>query len=679
MTRERLILCGSVADKELRSRDLQPLRLQLWGPDRNVRLKIADVRERLWRDLPERLLDLIDIATYVYTADQAIPRGGSGVEAFGEEWRRDLHFRIPVRCPEVWQSDPVHQALIETLSFLTEDRYAFTFERLHHTPQRQGYLDFGADAFGGQIEEVVLFSGGLDSLAGALQEAVLEHRQVLLVHHRSSPKLSRWHGRLLSKLQRKARRVTPMHVPVRINKKKALRGEYTQRSRSFLYMALGATLARMVGLQRLRFYENGVVSLNLPLLSEVVGARASRTTHPRVLQGYGRLLSLLTEQPFTVENRFLWQTKTEIVQLIAELGCGPLIRYTTSCAHTWEMTSRQRHCGTCSQCIDRRFAVLAAGQERHDPLGGYRIDPVLTGAPSRTSQRLLATYVELASKVGRWSVPEFFAHFGEASRVLRHLPGESQQTAAQLHELYVRHARSVTQVVDMLIGRHAAALRERQLPPGSLLRLVCAAPADHGTNGAPVVVKTETAAVHPNLFRRSGPAWEVRFKGRSSFILLPTKGAAYLALLLAHPGKSFTALELTCALSCRPELLAVGDAGERLDRQAMGAFRARLLELRDQRREAETNQDEAWLNRIDAEVETLERELRRSKGLGGRLRREQDDLDRVRKAVGNAVRRAIRKIAEEDKELAAHLQDRRNLQCGMTLRYSPDGDIRWDT
>ena len=45
----------------------------------------------------------------------------------------------------------------------------------------------------------------------------------------------------------------------------------------------GAVTARLFGLDRITFFENGIVSLNLPPLAQVVGARATRTTHPQVL------------------------------------------------------------------------------------------------------------------------------------------------------------------------------------------------------------------------------------------------------------------------------------------------------------------------------------------------------------------------------------------------------------
>jgi hypothetical protein len=306
----------------------------MWGPHRNVRLKIGDVRRELVREVPSEFLDLIDIATYVYCADQAITRGGGGVEDMGESWRRRLFFRIPVRKPDLWGSHVIRDQLIRTLSFLSEDEYHFEFEPLVNEPPLPRYLDFGTTPLTGIVEEVVMFSGGLDSLGGAVRESVIDKRTVLLVNHRSTQKLTPRHRRLLGLLGERAGDTPPHHFAVRINKKKRLGREYTQRTRSFLYVSLGATIAVMVGLSRVRFYENGVVSLNLPPSAQVVGARATRTTHPQVLKGFSDLLTRLAGKTFAVENPFLWHTKTDVVRLIADAGCGGLIRYATSCVHT---------------------------------------------------------------------------------------------------------------------------------------------------------------------------------------------------------------------------------------------------------------------------------------------------------------------------------------------------------
>lgn len=378
MPNQRAILCGSTPPGDLPFEDRSPVRLRRWGPHRNVHLTIQDVRRAMWRDVPDVFHDLIDIATYVYCGDQAVTRGGDGVDDIGVNWRRTLFFRIPVRRHDFWMQPSVQTELVSTLSFLSDDEYHFDFVPLVHPPEPQRTFDFVDTAFTGFVEEVVLFSGGLDSLGGAVQESLIDRRRVLLVNHRSTEKLAPRHRTLLQLLNGLAGSAAPIHIPVRINKAKELGREYTQRSRSFLYVSLAATIASMVGVNRIRFYENGIVSLNMPLSAQVVGARATRTTHPRVLRGFERLVSLVAGKSITVENRFIWKTKTDVIRLIADSGCANLVRYATSCTHTWETTNQHTHCGTCSQCIDRRFAILAAGQESSDPGDAYKVD-LLTG------------------------------------------------------------------------------------------------------------------------------------------------------------------------------------------------------------------------------------------------------------------------------------------------------------
>jgi hypothetical protein len=653
----------------------------MWGPHYNVRLIIGDVRREMVREVPPAFLDLLDIATYVYCADQAVTRGGSGVEDFGENWRRRLFFRIPVRNPDFWGSSDVLRHLTSTLSFLSEDEYHFDFEPLDHEPQIQRYLDFKTTPFSGVVEEVVLFSGGLDSLGGAVRESVTDKRTVLLVNHRSTPKVTRRHHRLLSMLGDRAGDTRPLHMAVRINKKKSLGREYTQRTRSFLYMSLGAAVAVMVGLSRIRFYENGVVSLNLPLSAQVVGARATRTTHPRVLNGYAGLLTHLAGRTFTVENPFLWHTKTDVVRVIADAGCDHLIKWATSCTHTWEMTKQHTHCGTCSQCIDRRFAVLASGQERNDPADAYRVDLLVGERTEGEPRTMLAAYLETVNEIERMNQLQFLARFGEASRVLRHLAGTAETTAMQVYDLYRRHATQVTRVVDQAFAIHAPAIRKRELPPSCLLRLVYdSGPQVNGGSSQPPAKPPERRKrrVAENVFRRKGQAWEVRFAGGPVNILLRSKGAAYLHQLLSSPNTSVTAAELACRVSEKREQYALGDAGAVADRDALAAYRARFVELQEELQDAKGNNDPGAQDRARQEMQALTEQLRAARGLGGRLRKASDDRERVRKAVANAIQRAVRDIAEFDRRLAHHLS-RPRLQCGLTLCYTPDLGVQWET
>src|SRR5207244_11427421 len=133
---ERLVLCGGAhaADDETK------LKLALSGKRQNVTLKLADISRRIVKNVPDLLADLVEIATYIYSADQATSRGGRVQRAMGADWRRDFRFIIPVRNPDHWSDSNVLEPLRDTLSFLSEDNYAFEFEKATNPVSLENYL-----------------------------------------------------------------------------------------------------------------------------------------------------------------------------------------------------------------------------------------------------------------------------------------------------------------------------------------------------------------------------------------------------------------------------------------------------------------------------------------------------------------------------------------------------------
>ena len=95
---ERLVLCGGAK----RAGGDSTLRLALSGRSQNITLKLEDISKRLVRNVPGLLIDLVEIATYVYCADQATSRGGAAQVGMGADWRRSFRFVIPVRNPNHW-------------------------------------------------------------------------------------------------------------------------------------------------------------------------------------------------------------------------------------------------------------------------------------------------------------------------------------------------------------------------------------------------------------------------------------------------------------------------------------------------------------------------------------------------------------------------------------------------
>jgi 7-cyano-7-deazaguanine synthase in queuosine biosynthesis len=465
---ERLVLCGGAE----RAGPESILRLALDGRSQNVMLKLEDISKRLVQNVPDRVIDLIEIASYVYCADQATSRGGDAQVGMGSGWRRGFRFVIPVRDPNHWSNPKVLEPLRDTVSFLSDDDYAFEFERAANPARMDNYLELEADdgaAF--KADEVVLFSGGIDSLSGTVEQLAAGTKSVALVSHRSSPKIYGHQKQLVAALkQRFPKRL--MHIPVLVTRQQPLPvREHTQRSRSFLYAALACGIARLLGTTQIRFFENGVVSINLPISEQVVGARATRTTHPLVLKRFREFFSAAVSKPIEVENPFIWKTKADVTRSIVEHGCGPLIKDTVSCTRSHDITRLHTHCGCCSQCLDRRFAVLAADAAEHDPVEMYKVE-LLTGERRAPKDQTMAeSYTRTALELRDLEELAFFGRFsGETARVCSGFPAlKTDDVARHVLELHQRHGQAISDVLKAAIENHSAELLKRSLPSSSVL------------------------------------------------------------------------------------------------------------------------------------------------------------------------------------------------------------------
>jgi hypothetical protein len=175
----------------------------------------------------------------------------------------------------------VAESLANALGFLSDDFYSFEFVERSQPPAFQSYLSLESNTPTKlEAEEVILFSGGMDSLGGAVSR-LEQGKGVLLVSHRAASKIAQ-HQRHLARQLNARYENKVFHVPVEVTRRDGRRpAEYTQRSRSFLFASVAAAVAHLAGCNRILFCENGIVSVNLPLTQQVVGSRATRTTHPR--------------------------------------------------------------------------------------------------------------------------------------------------------------------------------------------------------------------------------------------------------------------------------------------------------------------------------------------------------------------------------------------------------------
>jgi 7-cyano-7-deazaguanine synthase in queuosine biosynthesis len=702
MQSKRYVICGNVDfDVPSEYRD-KTLRYHLIGKDdkhpRKVTLKIGDIRSTLFKEIPDRFNDLLEIATYVYCADQEIVRGQRNAETFGSYWRRHFHFVIPVRDTQFWQSAEVTNCLEQTLGFLSDDHYEFEF--IEHTEKvtLQYYLDINENgAMLGCPEQVVMFSGGLDSLGGVVDEIINQKRRVVLVNHRSTGKLDKRYQALEGLIENKASEsCKPTHIRVTVNKREDMNNEYTQRSRSFLFVTIGATIAKMLGLNSVRFYENGVISLNLPICAQVVGGKATRTTHPRVINGFQKLLSMVADKSFIVENPFINKTKGEVVELIGKAGCENMIGPSISCTHTWEMTLKHSHCGTCSQCIDRRFAIIAAGMEHAEPEDQYKYD-VFAGCREKEKQAaedkmVCASYLERANQADNvGDCIEFLSKFPEAARALKYLPGDPYQVSERIFSMYKKHSDEVNRVVDLMLARYSKEIRQRTLPDDCMIRII------HESR-LPVsvsVVSRVQEDLPNNIFRRNGSAWQVRFNGGNHFIVLPTKGAEYLCTLLTRPNEQIPISDIVCGAMVNycTHLIDVHNAEEQGMRvtannpmfSAIGKVSnwKTVKECREEAARLLVDIEKARADNNNVEVEHCNEQISKllsyiNQATGiGKLKDAGDKRKSLSDGLRRSVKAIIKKIGEDDKIFADHLSQA--IKYGYMPSYRSSPLIIWET
>jgi hypothetical protein len=190
------------------------------------------------------------------------------------------------------------------------------------------------------------------------------------------------------------------------------------------------------------------------------------------------------------------------------------------------------------------------------------------------------------------------------------------------------------------------------------------------------------------VLAREGDVWRLDYEGRVLRVR-DAKGMRHLALLLANPGIEFHAVDVATAAeggaapgAQTADGLAVqagtGDAGPALDAQAKAEYRSRLEDLRAEIEEAEAFNDPERAARAREELEFIAHELSAAVGLGGRDRRLASASERARVNVTRALRREIRRIAEEDARLGRELET--TVRTGTFCAYEPDPrrPVAWD-
>jgi 7-cyano-7-deazaguanine synthase in queuosine biosynthesis len=287
--------------------------------------------------------DLLILAAVVYAADRMVVR-----EPREQAADRRIHLIVPVT--NAARLIP-HGALIERiLGKLSSDLWRIEFTSYKGKVARRA----GLNAASGRT---LLFSGGLDSFAAALeyQSPALQ----LVSHQTANNRTSRAQTTLAGRLA--VGRHCQFYVASRSVEGKEAPAESSQRTRSFLFLILGALAALRAGhSELLMLAENGQMAIHLPLTAARTGPFSTYTAHPSVLSLMEEFLSGALEARLRITNPYVEKTKAEVVRIV-RARMVDAIPITESCWRNARLPVGSSHCGACVPCFIRRLAIEADG------------------------------------------------------------------------------------------------------------------------------------------------------------------------------------------------------------------------------------------------------------------------------------------------------------------------------
>jgi 7-cyano-7-deazaguanine synthase in queuosine biosynthesis len=442
--------------------------LYLDGAKKNVEIRLENIEERIVANLSSIGRDLLELAAVLYVADTSIMRGDTDV--YGQDWQRQIRVIMPVRHVRKWQR--AAPLLSELLTYLSGDASITIEFRPHKLPKTgQQYLQFKPSSPGFQgANSIVLFSGGLDSLTGAA-EAIAANETPLLVTHRSSPTRTELQRSLSERLSQEKHCRLPC-IGVWVTRKGKEAADNNQRLRSFLYLSLGAVAGHELNIPRICYCENGITTFNLPLSEQRIGSRSTRTTHPRVISLFRVLIQQVMGFAISVENPSLLRTKRQVVEKLSQLGCADMIGQSLSCTRTFAVEKTKRHCGTCFQCITRRFAVVAADAEASDPVEDYAKDIFRSSLSKGVERGNAIDWVNFNLTVSALSLEGLLGRFPQLYDGLGDIFGNPHAAAHGIYAMYQKNADDVKGVLQAKTNQYYSEILSGQLAVDGLLRLV---------------------------------------------------------------------------------------------------------------------------------------------------------------------------------------------------------------
>jgi len=319
------------------------------------------------RGLSAAAKDLLTVALSVHSIERSLTiySGTNRPVAFD--------VRLELEEPERWTTVAV-QHLSELLQFQGDATWQWTFL----PTKRATSVDSRAvQIVDREIDQAVLFSGGLDSTSG-IATLCSNANRIQLVSHYSKQKSDQ------NAIAEKLGYLPPIQARI-------VRKELGSRGRAFLYrsfyfLCLGGAAAASYDIKSILQFENGMLAAAIPPAPTYF---MTRHAHPIIHRHAEMIFSEIFGGTWTISNPFLSMTKKDAVaamrKAVGKKLFDQLIPLTETCWYKNSNQFRGNHakangkpCGVCIPCIVRRTAMGISEGEFDLEEAAVKSDPILS-------------------------------------------------------------------------------------------------------------------------------------------------------------------------------------------------------------------------------------------------------------------------------------------------------------
>ncbi|MFB5166145.1 hypothetical protein ETC01_16210 [Geobacillus sp. NFOSA3] len=288
--------------------------------------------------------DIVDVMYLIYHFDISTkPK---------ENQPRTGIINIPVTNVKLWMS--VKPELEKLVNWVSEDNISFKFNEVKKQNQFITLLSENTI----KRDVVTLFSGGLDSLAGAYENYFKKIDSDYTGFVNNDPEGNT--QRTLRNFYHQCFPNNDVHIIKMENQQK--KKHHMQSTRSLLYLSLAISKAISVNSNKVFIYENGILSLN----PEIHGRNTTKTTHPRTIFLFNSILEKLNVD-IKIINPFTFKTKGEVINSMNSIF-KEQIKSTHTCGKSRlpRQYCHKGQCGVCIPCLLRKISMAAYDLESYD-------------------------------------------------------------------------------------------------------------------------------------------------------------------------------------------------------------------------------------------------------------------------------------------------------------------------